>query len=65
MAAFWREKEMTIFFASMAHHLPEHASQAVSRERSVLKRSRESTGRGTHPGKKKSREETGITPSCS
>jgi hypothetical protein len=32
MAAFWREKEMIIFFASMAHHFSEHASQAVSRE---------------------------------
>jgi hypothetical protein len=32
MTAFWREKEMIIFFASIAHHLPEHASQAVSRE---------------------------------
>jgi Rad3-related DNA helicase len=31
MTAFWREKEMIIFFASIAHHLPEHASQAVSR----------------------------------
>ena len=32
MAAFWREKEMIIFFASMAHHFSEHASQVVSRE---------------------------------
>src|SRR5579875_473406 len=32
IAAFWREKEMTIFFASMAHHFSEHAFQAVSRE---------------------------------
>jgi hypothetical protein len=31
MAAFWREKEMIIFFVSMAHHFSEHASQAVSR----------------------------------
>ncbi len=31
MAAFWRKKEMTIFFASMAHHFSEHASQVVSR----------------------------------
>ena len=31
MTAFWKEKEMIIFFASMAHHFPEHASQAVSR----------------------------------
>jgi hypothetical protein len=29
--AFGREKEMTIFFASMAHHFSEHASLAVSR----------------------------------
>jgi hypothetical protein len=29
--AFWREKEMTIFFVSMAHQFPEHAYQAVSR----------------------------------
>jgi hypothetical protein len=32
MAASWREKEMIIFFASMAHYFSEHASQAVSRE---------------------------------
>ncbi|OLB55676.1 MAG: hypothetical protein AUG45_13620 [Ktedonobacter sp. 13_1_20CM_3_54_15] len=32
MTAFWREKEMIIFFASMAHHSPKHAFQAVSRE---------------------------------
>ena len=31
MTAFLREKEMTIFFASMAHHFSEHASHAVSR----------------------------------
>jgi hypothetical protein len=29
--AFWREKDMSIFFVSKAHHFPEHASQAVSR----------------------------------
>ncbi len=31
MTAFWREKEMSIFFVSMAHHFPEPASQAMSR----------------------------------
>src|SRR5205807_5658736 len=31
MTAFRRKKEMTIFFASMAHHFSEHASQVVSR----------------------------------
>jgi hypothetical protein len=31
MTAFWREKAMTIFFTSMAHHFSEHASQVVSR----------------------------------
>jgi hypothetical protein len=31
MTAFRREKEMTIFFVSMAHHFSEHASQVVSR----------------------------------
>src|SRR5258708_39803084 len=30
-AVFLRDKEMTIFFDSMAHHFSEHASQAVSR----------------------------------
>ena len=32
IAAFCREKGMTIFFASMAPHFSEHASQAMSRE---------------------------------
>jgi hypothetical protein len=31
MTAFWREKEMSIFFVSMAHHFPEPASQGMSR----------------------------------
>jgi len=31
MVTFSRVKEMTIFFASMAHLFPKHASQAVSR----------------------------------
>lgn len=32
MNASREEKNMLIFFVSMAHHFPEHASQAVSRE---------------------------------
>jgi Transposase len=31
MRAFWRTKEMIIFFASMAYHVSEHASHMVSR----------------------------------
>ena len=31
MTAFWKEKEMTIFFVSIAHHFSERASQVVSR----------------------------------